>query len=589
MIRRFGAAMVVAASAALTACNPVLPPVQRVDRVVYASPGWDTKTREEFYWRQQGTIMMPVAWFQALEEPEGTRLISDRDYLSRFGFLTDGVPEGQFPIGFTPYELGGVQTLGMGCAACHTGQLNYKGIGIRIDGGAALQDTTLFSSTLGKSVIMTNLLDEKFERFARRVLGDTYGAETKAQLKQAFAQAAGQGARSAEYEALHDIYPVTEGNGRLDALQRIANTLLGDDLSYQPNKKKATAPVSLPHIWDAPFFDWVQYNGSVRQPMIRNAGESLGVKAKTNFVNAAGLVPAEPALWATSIPVWELHHTEQDLRKLHAPLWPKELPAPDPTLAYGKGKQLFDEMCAGCHAKRPFARDGWKDVTFLQVPVIDVKEVGTDANLLDNFLSNTYDATALGIATPIGAGQGLWVVTEKVKDFQYNYGTKPVPKDQRPDMDGFGWPNEVRGTCGYKSRPLEGVWATPPFLHNGSVPTMYDLLSTAAERPRVFWVGNREFDPVKLGYVATEMLGITRFDIGVTGNSNAGHEFDDSVRSGVIGRKLVHDEKMAIIEYLKVLAEDRTPATRKAQIEQGDYRYPCWEKGIWFGPDKPRS
>ena len=589
MIRHLGAAILAVAAVALAACNPTLPPLQPVNNVVYASPGWDKKERDGFYWRQQGTVIMPVAWFKALEEPQGTDLLSDRTYLARFGFLIDGVEEGKWPVGMTPFTLNGIETLGMGCAACHTGQINYKGTGIRIDGGGGLHNSALFVATLAKSVIATSIEDEKFDRFAKRVLGANYGAQTKTQLKTAFDLQALHAVKQAGYETLHDVYPVEEGYGRLDALQRIANTLLGDDLGYQHNKKQGTAPVRLPHIWDAPYFDWVQYNGSVRQPMIRNVGESLGVKAKTNFTNAQGTVPTDGSQWATSIPVLDLHATEEDLRKLKAPLWPNHvLPAPNLNLAYNVGKPLFQELCAGCHAKREFKRKGWEGVTFLQVPVIDVKEVGTDATLLNNFLTRTYDASSLGIKQPISAGEGLFAVTEAVKDYQYK--ALKIPKEKWGELDGYGWPNEVRGTCGYKARPLDGIWATPPYLHNGSVPTIYDLLSPAPARPSVFHVANREYDPEKLGYVSSEFPGATRYNTAITGNSNSGHEFVDNVtRPGVIGRFIKHDERMAILEYLKILAEDPDPPKRKAEEYEGDNRYPCWEQKIYWGPNPPKG
>lgn len=586
MRRSLGAALAAAFAFTLAACNPTLPPEQKVGSVVYASPSWDKPTRDDYYWRQQGTVMMPVAWFKALEEPEGTQLISDRDTLSRFGFLVDDVPQGQWPIGFTPFNLQGVETLGLGCAACHTGQINYKGVGIRIDGGGGLQNSALFTSTIGKAVMVTAANSDKFDRFARRVLGDKYGAETKSQLKNAFDTAALKALNQGGYETLHGVYPVEEGFGRLDALQRIANTLLGDDLQYQANKKPATAPVRLPHIWDAPYFDWVQYNGSVRQPMIRNVGEGLGVKAQTNFVNFAGLTPPEPQRWASSIPVHDLHATEENLRKLKAPVWPKELPAVDTVLAYTKGKPLYDELCAGCHAPRPFSRKDWPGVTFLQVPVIDVAHVGTDSTLLTNFNTRTYDASSLGIKEPITAGQGLFAVTQQIKDFQYQHGAKPVPQEKWAEYDGYGWPNEVRGTCGYKARPLDGIWANPPFLHNGSVPSVYDLLLPVEERPRVFWVGNREYDPVKLGLIATEFPGATRIDTDTLGNSNKGHEFSNIPGAGVIGRALAKEERLAIVEYLKVLAEDPNKPTRKAEEHEGDYRYPCWEKKMYWSNAK---
>ncbi len=59
-------------------------------------------------------------------------------------------------------------------------------------------------------------------------------------------------------------------------------------------------------------------------------------------------------------------------------------------------------------------------------------------------------------------------------------------------------PNGIRQLA-YKVRPLDGIWATLPYLHNGSVPTVCDLLSPVAERPKTFYTGGRESDPVKLG------------------------------------------------------------------------------------------
>ncbi len=76
---------------------------------------------------------------------------------------------------------------------------------------------------------------------------------------------------------------VEEGFGRLDALNRIGNQVFGDQLGIKSNNVPITAPVAYPHIWDAPWFDWVQYDGSIQQPMVRNAGEAMGVVALINF------------------------------------------------------------------------------------------------------------------------------------------------------------------------------------------------------------------------------------------------------------------------------------------------------------------
>ena len=82
----------------------------------------------------------------------------------------------------------------------------------------------------------------------------------------------------------------------------------------------------------------------------------------------------------------------------------------------------------------------------------------------------------------------------------------------------------------YKARPLNGIWATAPYLHNGSVPNLDALLQPAAKRPLTFSIGVRTFDPVRVGYL-TDVPGFPKFNVNnadgspITGNSNAGHEF----------------------------------------------------------------
>ena len=119
-------------------------------------------------------------------------------------------------------------------------------------------------------------------------------------------------------------------------------------------------------------------------------------------------------------------------------------------------------------------------------------------------------------------------------------------KFARPPIAGRG-PIEVkwRGPGKYVARPLDGVWATGPYLHNGLVPTLDDLLQPAAKRPPEFYIGNREFDPVKLGYISTPPEGMkNNFDTSKAGNLNKGHEY---------GTTLSEAERKDLLEYLKSL------------------------------------
>ena len=99
----------------------------------------------------------------------------------------------------------------------------------------------------------------------------------------------------------------------------------------------------------------------------------------------------------------------------------------------------------------------------------------------------------------------------------------------------------------YKARPLEGIWATAPFLHNGSVPTLYDLLLPVEKRPQAFRTGTRDYDPTKGGYdiTATAVGNSFTFDTRLGGNSNKGHVY------GVGG--LTEAQRLQLLEYLKTL------------------------------------
>jgi len=131
------------------------------------------------------------------------------------------------------------------------------------------------------------------------------------------------------------------------------------------------------------------------------------------------------------------------------------------------------------------------------------------------------------------------------------------------DVDGpdddlfFGEVDLPQQPLAYKARPLAGAWASAPYLHNGSVPTLYQLLLPADKRDKKFFVGRREYDTVHVGY-ASQPLSDNGFwlDTSIPGNWNTGHEFRSGYsgrpEKGVIGPELTDEERYAIIEYLKV-------------------------------------
>ena len=91
-----------------------------------------------------------------------------------------------------------------------------------------------------------------------------------------------------EFKATQHLFPTPEGYGRTDALARIGNFVFGTELNNDKNLVTGDGPVNFPPVWDASWMDWVQYNGSIQQPMGRNVGEALGVRSRINLLGYPG-------------------------------------------------------------------------------------------------------------------------------------------------------------------------------------------------------------------------------------------------------------------------------------------------------------
>lgn len=566
--------------------NPKLPDPVTVKQVHYQDQ-WSAADRQTYYFTPQGTQVkgLHYDWFTALELPFSERRFATPEYLARFGFLVDPKQEptaqnpGNLPVGFARHKDADskVEYLDITCAACHTGELHFQGQALRIDGGSAQHVLpssvpTLrggsFGQALVSSLAATYYNPWKFERFARQVLGDRYETD-RSQLRQDFKQSLNQFLKVAWNDTHRGLYPTEEGPGRTDAFGRIANASFGDGISPD-NYRVANAPVDYPQLWDIWTFDWVQWNGSAQQPMARNIGEALGVGATLTFFDSAGQPLQGEARYPSSVRVRDLNLIEETLQRLKPPTWPEDLfGAVDKPLA-AQGRALFAENCAGCHVPNVTEENG-RPVQHLKM--LPVEYIGTDPGTASNIADQRYDLSALQWdpaelarlnvelhPTPtepldlkkMSVAKGLAYVTAFVEDHAYR--AAGVTPAERPRLDGYGLPIGVRELRAYKARPLAGVWATPPFLHNGSVPTIYQLLSPQDERSTTFYKGTFEYDPRHLGFETAAFKNAFLFDTRVTGNHNSGHEFRAGQRgNGVIGRGLLPQERWALLEYLKVL------------------------------------
>jgi hypothetical protein len=193
------------------------------------------------------------------------------------------------------------------------------------------------------------------------------------------------------------------------------------------------------------------------------------------------------------------------LRSLAAPPYPFTI---DKGLA-AHGAPLYKKYCAECHGA-----DG-KDFRSEQVgKVVPIEKIGTDRRRLDSY---TYQVAVN--QNMIFAGYG----DERFSHF--------------------------RKTFGYANSPLDGIWLRAPYLHNGSVPTLRELLEPSDRRPTKFYRGYDVYDQKKVGFVSdvAEQQGRKYFlyDTAEAGNSNQGHE------GRRYGTELSNAEKEALVEYLK--------------------------------------
>ena len=608
-----GASMVVLAALALplggsSAGLPELPAYGAPQRVIWLDQNWSAAERQNFHYASQGaaTIPVPYKWFLAIEQPEpftsSPGLFSDPAYLDRFGFIPSPANAGNnpdgLPIGLTrasginPATGKPFDELGFTCAACHTGRIEYRGTRLLIDGGPAMTDVGKFRESLGYALGLT-AAPLRFKRFADRVLGRNHSLGARLRLKGELLALIKEGIDQ-QKENRANATSLVEGVGRVDALARIGNEVFASQMRQPANYAPLSAPVNYPHLWDTSWYDWVQYNGSIEQPMVRNAGEAMGVRALVNFLGTA------TPRFTSTVPIDKIHLIEEALagkeqptkeRKftgLRSPRWPAEIfGAADRKLA-DEGEALYDRHCSSCHLPSPNSKAFWESPRwlapnrfgqrYLNVTMVPVDRIGTDPAQADDMQKRTVRVPlAFGLKDAVGTrgsegvypyGWALGQVVEKVISRWYD--SHGVPEAERQRLNGFR-PNGIRAGIGpggripaYKARPLNGIWATAPFLHNGSVPTLYDLLSPYDERPKSFWLGNREFDPVRVGYLTGpikggfQLVAVDRNGRPARGNFNGGHLFETPAdparpRAGTIGPTLTPRERSALIEFLKTL------------------------------------
>ena len=653
------ASFVAVMSVALLACQPASPlpnfkddPTLSTNRSLLPAPGitnirvlsqnWKKEEARWFYNTAQGSRILPYKWFLNLEQDDSTNLFRSAANMQSFGYLArspdaHGNPDG-LPVGFAQDG----EFLGLTCAACHTGQINYQNTAWLIDGAPTLGDGEVLLRKLENALKATQNDPQKLDRFVTAVLGNGYSAKDRKALENQLAAVVSQRSGYNDRDLPHSA-TARFGPGRIDAFGGILNEVAVRFAQVPTNETKVDAPVSYPFLWDTPQHDFVQWNGIAENTesklaevlfgtshigaLGRNVGEVMGVFGDINTTNDPGLTGGYPS----SVNQTNLIALEELLRKLWSPLWPEDAFGKINADLKAKGALLYNENCIMCHAlrnrtatdqpvkavmsdvrtdetmaKNVAVREGSSGVLTGRRFLLPLFQEVEAHEPLKDLLSHIGQRVIVGprlidanseVPAPYSVKATVYMKNGKILDGSFSRlkfrdgkllegkakavveketgqlfeaplksGRAPFSPMQMLDVhkdlatlvntnaqydfatNSAGGSPVSQISYKYKARPLNGIWATAPYLHNGSVPNLEELLKPAQERMKSFRIGSREFDAQNVGY-RTDM-GDFQFDTtAMPGNSNAGHDFV----SEVYKKEFSPDERRQLIEYLKSL------------------------------------
>ncbi|SFH98762.1 di-heme-cytochrome C peroxidase [Albimonas pacifica] len=567
--------------------------------VLDQGPAWSPELRREWSRLDQGSALIPMAWARALSvdgAAQGPGFLDDG--LARFGFLADLYDPDALPVGFTDAVLDGQEVLGMTCAACHTREIEIDGRAYRADGGPALADHLAFTEALRDAMGATLADPAAFEAFAGRVAAA--GGEPDPQALRAAA------ARwFSDFDLIttrSDPGDVRWGPGRIDALQMISNRLTGLDINEPDirripgNIRPATAPARNPFLWNATRQSRTQWlgfasNASSMDRLGRNVGQVYGVFARFGVHRRTGglqIVSNLDLLSENSVNFENLERLEALVAEMGPPAFPFP-PTVEEEALIAQGEALFARRCQACHALEPKAwsalapererpAQGFADQpAYFATPLADV---GTDVRQCLVFAGKVKTGMLmdgyLRLPKMMGGGIGplgdeatpkeALALTVKGAVVQWKLSGLPdapsVLSTAAGLIRGAGRSSSIAeltafvdepapaapASCRYAGRALHGVWAAAPYLHNGSVRSLRQLLEPAAARDASFAVGP-VYD-LEEGGLAREqpegafVLETTGCEAPASGDSRCGHEY---------GVDLAPGQKDALVAYLKRL------------------------------------
>jgi len=461
----------------------------QLDHFKHGSIGSETATGPP-YWVFKA---LPVMYSDKLG-PEGW---------ARFGFLYEKQGD-DLPIGVSRRVVSGVERVWLNCSVCHVGTYRLAGDPVRhfIPGAPSnnlrLQDFIRFFIYVGRdpgfnadaliAAINSDKVGGNLNVFERLI----YRYVVFPRVKAAFLDLGTQLAfvdRQQEW-----------GPGRVDTFNPYKALQFNFPMDAASISVSALNGSSdFPAIWrqrprEGMNLHWDGNNDSVAE---RNLSAALGAGVTPATVDRQSIARIEAWMWDLPAPVFPQADKINTAKAL-------------------EGKEIFRTSCSACH--------GFKEDDVYSYDVRRFPQLGKTVRL-----------------DKIGTDRGRW-----------DSYTQSFAAAQNLLYAGYPWQfSRFHKTDGYANHPLDGIWARSPYLHNGSVPTLRDLLEPSGRRPVKWYRGYEEFDPVKVGYRYSlvddgkpETGDLFPYDTTLPGNRNTGHDY---------GTTLPDDAKNALVEYMKTL------------------------------------
>lgn len=445
-----------------------------------------------------------------------------------------------------PFDLTSIQVVGLSCAACHTGRVKLDDGSIRyLLGGTSTQfDPNKFGDAVYRTVTRPDFTGAKFRELIKKkgtikpwIYNDIRMApqqalelviflqkkdENGAYLSDSIVKAvkdtvlARQGAIDKLLGPLYtkdspSLYGGTPGQA--DALGKIA--------VISESHALTAAVVDLPAVWRQDTREYAQFDGSIRDPLFRNLAAEFGVGGVAIDVN---VVNAEK------------------VAKLVVGLPAPKFPFNIDNAAAGRGKALFASYCSSCHG----STDIGAAPKTVRVPFsVDRGASTARAKQLD---SKAIAAIAAALKNACKTGQRRDTNTPWLPNSYSEVDLKSC------DVDPADILFDQTSNPGTVGQALNGIWATAPYLHNGSVPTLRALLVPSL-RPETFYRGNLSYDKKDLGFnyksKESDNISGTIYDTKKIGNGNQGH----STLEMNGGKDWSKDERGLndILEYMKTI------------------------------------